>query len=103
MLVFITLGSASVKLRKEGACLSSIPPWEQPSFHHLFYRLFTSRFEDQANLMSQVEHSHHLLLLSNEFIGIVNHILLSYLFPDRVGRGGDVFKLAEESWILGCD
>lgn len=51
--------------------------------------------------MSQVEHSHHLLLLSNEFIGIVNHILLSYLFPD--GGGVDVFKLAEESWVFGCD
>lgn len=50
--------------------------------------------------MSQVEHSHHLLLLSNEFIGIVNHIPLPYLFPDW---GGDVFKLAEESWVFGCD
>lgn len=85
MLDFITLGSASVKPRKEGTCLSSIPPWEKPGFHHLFYRLFTSRFEDQVNLISQVEHSHHLLLLSNEFIGIVNHILLSYLFPDWGG------------------
>lgn len=100
MLVFITLGSASLKLRKEGTCLSSIPSWEKPGFHHLFYRLFTSRFENQVHLMSQVEHSHHLLLLSNEFIGIVNHILLPYLFPDW---GGDVFKLAEESWVFGCD
>lgn len=98
MLIFITLGSASMKLRKEGTCLSSIPPWEKPSLYHLFYRLFTFRLENQVNLMSPMEHSHHLLLLSNEFIEIVNHILLSYLFPDW--GGGDVFKLAEDSWIL---
>lgn len=100
MLIFITLGSACMKLRKEGTCLSFIPPWEEPSLHHLFYRVFTSHFENQVNLMSQMEHAHHLHLLSNEFIGIVNHILLSYLFLDW---GGNVFKLAEESWIFGCD